>query len=388
MLDIDFSSFYISIEATKCVSDRRMPFHTTRGVLVMKTPTIAIIIGKISPFHNGHATLFERALHRYDYVLGIVGSANQPRTPKLPWTAEERVTMIKRWASERFGRPNESYRRLDVVAIRDFWYQDQLWATAVQTAVRNFKKDLELEKAEVYIVGANKDWSTYYLKLFPAYKKDLVKDGDVTTFQVNATAIRDLYFSQPEAKFYAGELPPSVITCLEEFKGTEHYKNVLAEFEFFQTYKSRWKDTKYPVIFQTVDAVVIQGAHVLMVKRRSAPGKGLYALPGGFVGENERLQDAVIRELREETKLKVPVPVLLGCMKGKEDFDDPGRSLRGRTITKGFLFHLNEADELPMVKGSSDAAKAFWVPLSDLEELEPRIFEDHLGIIQKMTGAL
>ena len=350
----------------------------------MKTPTIAVIIGKMSPFHNGHTALYERALHRYDYVLGVVGSNNQPRTPKLPWIGPERVEMIKGWYQERRG----SRSQLNVVAIRDFWYQDQRWAAEVQTSVRNYMKQQGLEKAEIYIVGADKDWSTYYLKLFPTYKKDLLKDGEITTFQVNATAIRDLYFKEPEARFYAGEVPQSVASYLEEFKRTDNYQQVLAEYDFYRKYKTQWAVAPYPPTFITVDAVVIQGAHILMVRRRATPGKGLLALPGGFVNENERIQAAVLRELREETRLKVPTPVLMGSLQGREVFDDPGRSLRGRTITNAFLFHLTESDELPQVKGGSDAFKASWIPLSDLEELEPEIFEDHLGIIQRMTGSL
>lgn len=350
---------------------------------------LAVYIGKFSPFHNGHATVLTRALEKYEHVLVIVGSANQPRTPRLPWTADERMGMIRQWYRMEH-RSNPS--KLSVVSVRDYWYQDQQWATQIQLAVNEILKSKDSwsydGKAEVFIVGADKDWSSYYVKLFPTWRKDLVKDGEISTFEISATTIRDLYFDKPESKFYAGEIPIDVFEYIEGFKSSKYFSEIKAEYDFYKKYKAQFSTLKYPPIFVTVDAVVIQGGHILLVQRRSAPGKGCYALPGGFIGANETIDSAVIRELREETRLKVPAPVLIGCLEGREVFDNPNRSLRGRTITNAFLFHLNETGELHEVKGGSDATKAFWVPLSDLEKMEPMMFEDHIGIIQKMIGLL
>ena len=107
------------------------------------------------------------------------------------------------------------------------------------------------------------------------------------------------------------------------------------------------------------------------------------ALPGGFVNPKERLKDAVIRELREETRIKVPAPVLAGSITKEQIFDDPYRSARGRTITQAFLIEL-QGDKLPKVKGGDDAKSAFWVPFA---EIKPEMmFEDHYHIIQAMVG--
>ncbi|MDD1607646.1 MAG: NUDIX domain-containing protein, partial [Methylococcaceae bacterium] len=114
------------------------------------------------------------------------------------------------------------------------------------------------------------------------------------------------------------------------------------------------------------------------------PGKGLAALPGGFISQYERLQDGCIRELREETKLKIPDPVLRGCIKRQHTFDDPHRSARGRTITHAFLIELPAAEDLPKVKGADDAEKAFWLPLADMKP--EKMFEDHYFIIRHLLG--
>jgi bifunctional NMN adenylyltransferase/nudix hydrolase len=107
------------------------------------------------------------------------------------------------------------------------------------------------------------------------------------------------------------------------------------------------------------------------------------ALPGGFLDANETLKTAVIRELREETRIKVPAPVLAGSITKQQVFDDPYRSARGRTVTHAYLIELKDG-ELPKVKGGDDAAKAFWVPFAEIKP--ERMFEDHFHIIQAMVG--
>ena len=100
---------------------------------------------------------------------------------------------------------------------------------------------------------------------------------------------------------------------------------------------------------------------------------------------DEPLLDAMLRELREETRLKVPEPVLRGSIKGSRVFDDPHRSARGRTITHAYLIQLTpQAAGLPIVKGADDAEKALWLPLANLDPI--RMYEDHYHIIQAMLS--
>ena len=132
--------------------------------------------------------------------------------------------------------------------------------------------------------------------------------------------------------------------------------------------------------------MVVQSGHVLLVERGAMPGKGLWALPGGFLEQSERTEDGMLRELKEETKIKVPVPVLRGSIVASKVFDDPHRSSRGRTITHAFLVHLQPDVQLPRVKGSDDAAKARWFPLSEVKR--EMMFEDHLDIIMSLMDLL
>ena len=114
------------------------------------------------------------------------------------------------------------------------------------------------------------------------------------------------------------------------------------------------------------------------------PGAGLWALPGGFLDQDETLLDGAIRELKEETKIKVPVPVLKGSIKSQKTFDNPRRSLRGRTITTAFFIDLGFSETMPKVKGADDAEVARWVPFKDINPAE--VFEDHFAIIDYFTN--
>jgi bifunctional NMN adenylyltransferase/nudix hydrolase len=117
----------------------------------------------------------------------------------------------------------------------------------------------------------------------------------------------------------------------------------------------------------------------------AAPGKGLWALPDGFVGQHESLLEACLRELREETRLKIPVPVLKGSLKNRYVFDPPERSLRGCTITHAFHFEFT-VGELPEVRGEEDADKARWVPVSHVQGIGPTLFEEHLHLLELFLG--
>jgi bifunctional NMN adenylyltransferase/nudix hydrolase len=168
---------------------------------------------------------------------------------------------------------------------------------------------------------------------------------------------------------------------LAAYRKTGRYRWLAEEAAYIRTYRQIWSVAPYPPTFVTTDAVVVQSGHVLVVKRRVRPGQGLIALPGGYLHQDEKVVDGMMRELREETGLKVPKPVLEGSIAGSHVFDAPGRSARGRVITHAFLIQL-KAGPLPAVRGADDAEKAFWMPLADIYAHEDNFFEDHVQIIQ------
>lgn len=179
-------------------------------------------------------------------------------------------------------------------------------------------------------------------------------------------------------------LPRSSVEVCTHAMGKKEFQFLLKENEEIQKYNRPYKHLPYPPIFQTVDAVVIQSGHVLLVQRGGVIGKGKLALPGGFLNADETLLDAVVRELKEETRLNVPTPVLKGSISKIRTFDDPYRSQLARLLTTAYLIELRSQPRLHRVQGADDAEKAFWVPLADLRR--DNMHDDHFHIIQKMIG--
>ncbi len=120
--------------------------------------------------------------------------------------------------------------------------------------------------------------------------------------------------------------------------------------------------------------------HVALIRRKHAPGKGLLALPGGFVNNNETVRAASIREAQEETRIGLPISQLRHALVASEVFDYPQRSARGRVITHAFHYKL-ELDHCPEIAGSDDAAWAGWVPKSELVAMEDQFHDDHFHIL-------
>lgn len=341
-----------------------------------------VFIGRFEPFHNGHAAVARYALTRARKVIFLVGSADTPRTIKNPWTVPERAVMIQTALAD-------AADRLIISPLRDHLYNESLWIAAVQrTVAEAIVTDGGGPDARVGLIGQDKDATSYYLKEFPQWGLVDVKH----TATLSATELRRYLYEANQLDSHGGlmmiraNVPGPVFEMLEAFrKNSPSFKQLVAEHHFIDTYKAAWNDAPYPPMFVTTDAVVVHSGHVLLVRRRAEPGKGLWALPGGFVGQDEALLDSCLRELREETRLKVPVAVLKGSIKNQHVFDHPERSLRGRTITHAYHFDF-PAGDLPHVRGGDDADKARWVPVSEALDMSPQLYEDHLHILEFFLG--
>ncbi len=332
-----------------------------------------VFIGRFQPFHIGHLRVLQQALAQSAQVIILIGSAKQARNTRNPFTIEERTQMILASLT-----PDEA-ARVHCQPLNDCLYNDAVWVTNVQEAVNEvLSKHRAGSNPRIGLIGHQKDQSSYYLRLFPQWESVDVENHQT----LSATPLRDAYLlgQHPNPEL----LPLGTQQFLRDFVAHEPYQTLTAEAAFIAQYKQAWSVAPYTPTFVTVDAVVVQSGHILLVERKARPGKGLFALPGGFVDQGETLINACIRELREETRLKVPEPVLHGSLKGQRVFDDPYRSARGRTITHAFMFDLKPDATLPKVKGGDDAKSAFWLPLSALQP--ERLFEDHYHIIRAMTG--
>jgi 8-oxo-dGTP diphosphatase len=131
----------------------------------------------------------------------------------------------------------------------------------------------------------------------------------------------------------------------------------------------------WPRPMVTVDAVVFtfsgNNVKVLLINRKNEPFKGKWAVPGGFVDMDEELEDAVARELAEETGLK---GVRLEQM---HTFGKCGRDPRGRQISVAFTGIATRGQN--QIRPGDDAAKAQWF---DIEKLPADLAFDHSEMIR------
>jgi bifunctional NMN adenylyltransferase/nudix hydrolase len=324
--------------------------------------SLAVLIGRFEPFHWGHMGLLDKALELAPRVVIVVGSAHGPRLVKNPFSAEERISYIRE------SLTNEQRERVSFVTVRDY-YDEPRWAGAVRKAVES-----EARGGEVVLVGFRKDDSSAYLSLFPEWQEHAAPRQTPH----DATALRREYFaSGPElpAALQAA-VPEPVAQFLKQFRATPEFERLREELASLD--ETRVKYGSGP--FVTVDAVVTVGDRLLLIQRGRAPGKGLWALPGGFLDGSERLVTAAIRELKEETVVDCPDAELRQSLRGVAVFDHPQRSQRGRTITHAHYFALSPS-ALPEVTGSDDAQAARWVEIADLPSMTRELFEDHYQII-------
>lgn len=327
---------------------------------------LAIVIGRFQPFHNGHARLLAHALATAPRVTVVLGSAGRARSPKNPFGWRERAAMI----AATLDAPDRA--RVTFAPVRDR-YDDDRWAADVSAAVP--------DGARVALVGHVKDASSYYLRHFPHW--DFVPLPEFVP--LDATPIRDVLFGGDDPvtalAALADDVPAAVARHLRDWLTGPVHAELADEYRALRKYDAAWKNAPYPPIFVTVDAVVRAAGHVLLVQRGRAPGKGTWALPGGFLDPHERLFDAALRELEEETRLTVAPSALTDV----RVFDHPDRSLRGRTITHAHAFDLRTAT-LPAIRAADDAAAARWVPIADLAAMEETFHDDHFHILDTMLG--
>src|SRR6218665_1892 len=288
----------------------------------------AIYIGRFQPVHNGQGLLRQRALASARQVIVVLGSAWQARSPKNPFTWQEREAML------RAVLPAADQARVQLLPVRDY-YNQAVWVQAVHRAVAPFTAG----GARIGLVGHFKDATSSYLSAFPDWELMPVQRQG----RIDASAIRDAYLGatpasvRPALAALAHEIPPpppapprapsrgaprpgvppavparadetpaSTLAALECFAQPPPYLALQQEWRMLRDYRQAWAAAPWPPVFVTVAAVLRCQDQVLLIGRTHAPGKGLLALPGGFLGPRETLWQSCLRALREQTRCPLP----------------------------------------------------------------------------------
>jgi bifunctional NMN adenylyltransferase/nudix hydrolase len=335
----------------------------------------AACIGRFQLFHDAQLKLLREALRLAPRVAVLVGSAHQARSPRNPFTFGERVDMIRLALSE------EERSRLEFVPVRDV-YDEKRWVRQVREAMARVTGS---DRTRIVLVGHRKDPTSEYLLDFPGWPlHDVGRVGEI-----HGKALRAALYTADslEAGLAAigSQVPASTVAFLRAWAQLPFLARLKQEWAELAEEHEKWAMAPYPPVFVTVDAVVRIGDEVLLIRRGRAPGKGLLAMPGGFIEQRETAYQSAVRELREETGFELLPSEMEHACKGMRVFDHPDRSQRGRVITHAFYFDLGQRLR-PEIAGSDDAAEARWVKIAELASLEEEFHDDHFHILDSFLG--
>ena len=121
------------------------------------------------------------------------------------------------------------------------------------------------------------------------------------------------------------------------------------------------KEQRYRNPTPTVDTIIQRDSRILLVKRKNDPFKGYLVLPGGFVNEGERVEDAAKREVKEETSLNIELLDILGV------YSDPTRDPRGHMMSTVFIAKISSHNDKVDAVAQDDAAAIEWISLEVID---------------------
>lgn len=314
------------------------------------------LIGRFQPAHVGHISIIKQAASQVDTLVILVGSANTCRSIKNPWTYQERVDVLRKKLFQ------SQIENITFAPLNDYLYNDHRWISEVRAVISSFDQSANTSHSTLF--GAWKDGNDY-LTWFPDIR---YKSLEIAHNGINATSIRNEMFATTD---------PSIPST------------VMDDYRFYEKERELFKNYPFPdtLNFNCSDAVVTCLGHVLLIERKFAPGRGTWALPGGFRNARETFMQCAIRELREETNLRVPERVLLGSVKSTKLYDNPNRSfgIPRNTLAVHFDIASDANGGLPRANGTDDANKAEWVELNHAINHLP-LYDDHKWILSEATG--
>ena len=143
-------------------------------------------------------------------------------------------------------------------------------------------------------------------------------------------------------------------------------------------------DKQYKNPIPTVDTIIQINSQILFIERKKDPFKGHLTFPGGFVNEGEKVEDAALREVKEETSLLVKLVDILGV------YSDPARDPRGHIMSTVFIGQI-PSEYKDKAKSGDDAAALKWVDLDDIDNQNlgfdhKKIISDYKKWVQSETG--
>lgn len=317
---------------------------------------VGVLIGRfqVPEPHEGHRFLINRILEQCDYLFILVGSANRARSIKNPFSYNERALSISKSIKV------EDRNRVLLAPINDYLYSDPQWMTDVAATIKQLVDTVgELRtgpEPQVTLYGHFKEGNGY-LKWFPQFNFQNIE----SEVEISGTEIRNSH----------RHLLPTIVQA--EYEQYDDDAKLFANYPYQDCLQSNCGD-----------AIVECLGHVLLIQRPN----GVWALPGGHKTKFETFLDCAIRELYEETNIRVPEKVLRGSIVSTRLFDHPNRSsgfVTKATLAVHIRIQPNPDGSFPRVSAADDAVDTKFVPIATAVN-EYALHDDHADIISEATG--
>lgn len=348
----------------------------------MKKYDLSIVILRGQIVHNAHIECFKEAFKRSDRVLILVGSSNSPRTIENPFTFAERKVLFDDILNNICGE-NEHYF---IHPINDYILDDQKWVKQIPSAVAHYSNLDNVTISSVAVIGGAKN--EFYISLLPkeyeiivpelfvhivGYKKEVIK--------LNATDMRKQYFCnyyEEADKMIEPLVPVETFKFLQEFRKNKWYGYIAACWGRINDLNKAYGTGP----FFTCDNVIMQKDKILLIKRKNHPGKGLWAIVGGYFDNTDfSLVHGSYRELIEETNISISFEDYQKNIVETRIFDNPKRSLVARLITSA-SFVILPYDIEYTIKAADDALEVKWFYIDEIMDMANIMYDDHYEIIR------
>jgi bifunctional NMN adenylyltransferase/nudix hydrolase len=331
-----------------------------------------LLFARLLPVLQADIQTILGALERCERLIVILDGLGSAPSSRRPWSCAQREAQARSALSASAGQ------RVTFMGLPDHLYQPARWVAALKAALAA----ANVEPDAVALIATQQDAASLALRGFSPRVR---LEPAAHPAKAGEAGARADYLRGGAA--WRSAVSSAVAAWLEAFRADAAMARLAEEQAWVDHLSESWRMAPYPPIFVTADAVVIASGHILMIHRRHAPAKDLWALPGGFVEQDETVVEAALRELGEETGIAVSRNHLRAEIRDTRVFDAPERSVRGRTITHGTLIDLGDARP-PAVRAGDDAASAAWWTLERFAQSTDSIAEDHAWIVRALVPDL